>query len=93
MPQSKTDLMQPTSKDSGVVDCPFCYGDFEGCCFCEHSGKIKVGGNDSFFKSLDELKPLQQRVVKESDLRDMYNRGAFDNLKGNNTTSTTTKKD
>lgn len=32
-----------------VEDCPFC--DDEGCCFCDHSGKVKIGGDDSFFST------------------------------------------
>lgn len=59
-----------------IVDCPFCEGDEWGCCFCDHSGKIYVG-KGYVFEKVEDIK-----VTKESDLKALHERGAFDNLKG-----------
>jgi hypothetical protein len=64
-----------------IADCPFCEGDVDGCCFCDHSGKIKVGPN-MVFQSTNDLEPFQKPAPTESDLRKLYERGAFNNLTG-----------
>ncbi len=60
-----------------ITQCPFCDGDIEGCCFCDHSGRIKVGEDDAFFKTMDELKPFKKEFVLESDLRRVFDTGGF----------------
>ena len=64
-----------------IADCPFCNGDIDGCCFCDHSGKIYIG-DEYVFKNEDDLKPFQKEYVAESDLRTLYEKGAFGNLRG-----------
>jgi len=31
-----------------IISCPGCHGDEEGCCVCEHSGRVRVGGMSQF---------------------------------------------
>lgn len=64
-----------------VAECPFCNGDIDGCCFCDHSGRIYVG-KGYVFENVKDLKPFQNEGAKESDLRMLFDRGAFDNLRG-----------
>jgi hypothetical protein len=64
-----------------VTDCVFCYGDIDGCCFCDHSGKIEVGEN-GFFKHESELEPFLVDTPKESDFRKVFLAGGFNELKG-----------
>ena len=67
--------------DRITTQCPFCNGDINGCCFCDHSGRIFVG-KGYVFESVDDLKPFKKEFVTESDLRRLFDVGAFDNLKG-----------
>lgn len=51
-----------------IARCPFCDGDIGGCCFCDHSGRIYVGGEDDFFKSEQQLNDsLGVKYLKEQD--------------------------
>lgn len=56
-----------------IEDCPFCRGDVDGCCFCEHSGKIYVGPNE-VFQTVADLQPIQVDKPLESDLRKVFER-------------------
>jgi hypothetical protein len=60
-------------------NCPFCDGDLDGCCFCEHTGRISVG-EGYVFKNKEELKPFQKASPLESDLRRLFEAGGFDHL-------------
>lgn len=44
--------------------CPFCDGD--GCCFCDHEGRIYVGENE-LIKSEAGLHSIGVKYLKESD--------------------------
>lgn len=46
------------------VDCPFCEGD--GCCFCDHEGKIFVGTNE-LIKSEESLNSIGVKYLKETN--------------------------
>jgi hypothetical protein len=63
-----------------ICDCPFCEGDIDGCCFCDHSGKIYVGAGYVFEKT-EDMAPFQKEFVKETDLRRLWEQGAFNNNK------------
>jgi hypothetical protein len=50
------------------INCPFCEGDIDGCCFCDHTGKISVGGENDFFKNQDFVNnSLGVKFLKEMD--------------------------
>lgn len=59
--------------------CPFCKGDIDGCCFCEHTGKIELG-EGKVFSSEEELAPFRKEPVRESDLRKLFDRGGFNHI-------------
>lgn len=44
--------------------CPFCEG--EGCCFCDHEGKIFVGENE-LIKSEESLNSIGVKYLKETN--------------------------
>lgn len=51
-----------------IVDCPFCEGEIDGCCFCDHSGKISVGSEGDFFKSEQDVKDsIGVKFLKDMD--------------------------
>lgn len=51
-----------------TIDCPFCEGEFDGCCFCDHSGKIYVGGENDFFKNENDAnESIGVKFLKEED--------------------------
>lgn len=53
-----------------IVDCPFCEGELDGCCFCDHSGKISVGGENDFFRNESQVKDsLGVKFLKEQDAK------------------------
>lgn len=58
-----------------IEDCPFCQGDIDGCCFCDHTGKIYVGKNE-VFQTVTDLIPIQVDKPLESDLRKVIEREA-----------------
>ena len=37
------------------TNCPFCEGDKDGCCFCDHTGRIDIGEGQRF-KNESEIK-------------------------------------
>jgi len=47
-----------------VVDCPFCETD--GCCFCDHEGKIYVGENE-LIKSEEALNSIGVKYLKATN--------------------------
>ena len=50
-----------------TAKCPFCEGDLNGCCFCDHSGRIYVG-EDYLFKNEQHIKnSLSVKFLKEQD--------------------------
>lgn len=61
-------------------DCPFCNGDIEGCCFCDHTGKIEVGPGN-VFTTEEDLKPFTGPKVLESDLRKLFDRGGLNHIR------------
>jgi hypothetical protein len=61
-----------------VTQCPFCEGDEDGCCFCDHSGRVYIG-EGYVFQTMEDLKPFKRELVKESDLRRLWDAGQLDN--------------
>lgn len=54
-----------------IADCPFCGGDIDGCCFCDHTGKIEVG--DGFlFNSEADVDFSKQHINEEQYLRELH---------------------
>lgn len=48
------------------VNCPFCVG--EGCCFCDHSGRVSIGRNGDFFKTEQAMNDsLGVKYLKDMD--------------------------
>ena len=54
-----------------IADCPFCDGDFDGCCFCDHTGKIYIGDGE-FFKSEEQLESIGVHFIKDNDTGEMW---------------------
>lgn len=50
-----------------VVKCPFCEGDINGCCFCDHSGRIYVGEGELFKTEQQVNESLGIKFLKETD--------------------------
>lgn len=51
-----------------VTDCPFCEGDIDGCCFCDHTGKVYVGEGE-FFKTVEQTESIGVQFLKDQDKR------------------------
>lgn len=49
-----------------IVDCPFCEGEIDGCCFCDHTGKVKVGEN-YFFNTISEYEDASKVEVNNQN--------------------------
>ncbi len=64
-------------------NCPFCDGDQDGCCFCDHTGKVRVGKGHQF-NTVEEMKPFQKEYPKLQDLKRLYDQGGFDYLNSKN---------
>lgn len=45
-------------------DCPFC--DKEGCCFCDHSGVVKIGFGEAF-ETEEQFRNMVARVYKNRE--------------------------
>jgi transcription elongation factor Elf1 len=58
-----------------IFDCPFCQveeddpanGKYKesGCCFCDHSGRIRIGHMDSFFQTEDHYWDMVEHVTQQ----------------------------
>lgn len=62
-----------------IKNCPFCDG--EECCFCDWTGKVRIGPGQ-IFESEEAAKPFYKEAPLESDLRDLYDRGGLNHVKG-----------
>jgi hypothetical protein len=60
-------------KKYSIEDCPFCEGEFDGCCFCDHTGKVRVGEGE-VFETIEDMKPIQVDKPLEADLRKVIDR-------------------
>lgn len=49
------------------TNCPFCEGDKEGCCFCDHTGRIDIGEGQRFKNESEIKESLGVKFIKESD--------------------------
>jgi len=58
-----------------IKDCPFC--EEEGCCFCEHSGRVKIGVGEAF-ETEDQFRVLVARVFRN---REQMLAGSVDYIK------------
>lgn len=47
--------------DNVVKICPFCEGE-EGCCFCDYSGRVKIGDTDCFFKTEQDYEDSVRQI-------------------------------
>lgn len=50
------------------ADCPFCEGDKDGCCFCDHTGRIKVGKGHRFKNKTEIQESKGVAFLKEQDM-------------------------
>lgn len=58
-----------------IKDCPFC--EKEGCCFCDHSGRVKIGVGEAF-QSEDQFTLMVARIFKN---RENMMAGAIDTIR------------
>lgn len=49
--------------------CPFCEGDKDGCCFCDHTGQVEIGEGQVFKNEQQMKNSIGVKFLKEMDAK------------------------